>query len=369
MSEASSFRELIETKVKPDFLKMAPPSMKLEAEADYAMQILTNNEFLMKVARSNPVSLVSAMKNVAAIGLSLNPAKKQAYLIPRSVKIGNDFVSKVFLEPSYMGLCDVATQSGDIEWVQARCVYSNDEFTDNGIGEKPTHRYNAFGKDRGEFVGVYCVAKTKEGDYLTTLMDADQINSIKERSESWKAFKAGKAKSGGPWQSDFEEMAKKSVVRNAFKTWPKTGNMERLEQAVHLSNENEGFDPITTAPELNEFTAEQKKHFDHLITKSDAMGMAVFMSSMDHGVQTALYNSFEKGTITKYKNIVSKLEMDGRKQIEDIKQVIIDAAQTGDDLAVKELLPDLSQEVTDWLMEKFDNETRGFVMLCQQEAA
>lgn len=365
MTEQTGFRALIDSKVKPDFLKLAPATIRLEAEADYAMQLLANNEYLMNVAKSNPGSLVSAMKNVAAVGLSLNPAKKQAYLIPRSVKIGNDWVNKVFLEPSYMGLCDVATQSGNIQWVQAKCVYSNDTFEDNGPGKAPTHKYNPFDSfdQRGHFVGVYCVAKTKDGDFLTTTMNAEQVHSIRDRSEAFKK------RQSGPWVTDFEEMAKKSVLRQAFKTWPKTANMERLEHAVSLSNENEGFEPIVSAPEMSQFTAEQKKHFDHLITKSDAMGMAVFMSSLDHGVQTALYNSFEKGTITKYKQIVTKLEMEGKSLIEDIRVAVSESAELGDDLAVKELLPELSQEVTDWLMARLSDEARRFVQQCQKEAA
>src|SRR5690606_28649385 len=106
--------------------------------------------------------------------------------------------------------------------VQANVVHENDEFIDNGPGQRPTHKYNAFSKDRGPFAGVYAVAKTRTGDYLTTIMAADEVNGIMARSEAYKAFKEKKKGNGGPWVSDFEEMAKKSVVRRGFKMWPKT---------------------------------------------------------------------------------------------------------------------------------------------------
>ncbi len=203
------------------FKEVAPVSINFESEKGFAIQHLMNNSYLMSVAEGNHASLLQAISNVAFIGLSLNPAEKQAYLIPRTVKIDNKFVSKIFLEPSYMGLCKLATDSGSIEWVQANCVRENDTFQDNGPGERPTHMYNAFSKARGEFVGVYCVAKTHTGDFLTTVMDCDDVYSIRERSEAWKKGKFG------PWATDFNEQAKKTVVRRGFKMWPRT-NLNRM---------------------------------------------------------------------------------------------------------------------------------------------
>ncbi len=181
------------------FKEIAPEHMKYATEVGFAKQLMEGNGFLRKAAMENPKSLGHAITNVAAIGLSLNPAEKLAYLITRNVKVGqNQWETRVFLDPSYMGLIRLATDSGNIKWIQANCVYSNDEFCDNGPGEKPTHKYNAFAKheDRGEFVGVYCVAKTIDGDYLTTTMPAEDVYSIRDRSEAWKAKTAGKTTRG-----------------------------------------------------------------------------------------------------------------------------------------------------------------------------
>jgi len=295
------------------FKQVAPPAINYEAEKGFAMQILSNNTFLMKVAMEHNASLAQAITNVAAIGLSLNPAEKQAYLITRTVKEGNKWISKIFLEPSYMGLCKIATDSGSIEWVQADCVYANDKFMDRGVGEKPDHSYNAFSKERGDFVGVYCVAKTHTGDYLTTLMDKEAVDSVMERSEAVKAMKERNKGSGGPWISDFNQMAKKSVIRQAFKMWPRTN--ERAAEAVHMSNENEGFEPLQTSPEITDFTGDQKSYFDQLIEKGDPLGMYVFSCSFDltdassagATIWVSLLHSFEKGSKGKYQALVHHL--------------------------------------------------------------
>jgi recombination protein RecT len=349
--------------VAEDFKSVAPSTIQFKAERSYALQLLQNNDYLMRVAESNPISLAQAIKNVAAIGLSLNPAKKQAYLIPRSIKFNGQFINKVFLEPSYMGMCDLATGLGTIAWIQARCVYDEDKFIDNGPGQLPTHTYDAFAKQqkRGEFVGAYCVAKTKDGDFLTTTMNAEAILLVRKKSEQWKKSQSG------PWKDHFEEQAKKTVVRNAFKMWPKGEHMERLEQAIHISNENEGFEPLVTSPETRSFTAEQKKYFDKLISNGDDIEMFCFMGQLDHGIQSNLYNSFEKGSITKYKNIVSGLIAEGQRKITDITVVIEDAVKSNDEFAIKELIPDLSQEAIDYLLMNTSDEAGKLLSECRKE--
>lgn len=337
MSDQTNLVSIID-KTQERFMAIAPSYMKYDSEKGFAIQILTNNPFLHSVAQKNPTSLCQAITNVAAIGLSLNPAKKEAYLIPRTVKIGNNYEQRIFLEPSYIGLCKLATDSGSIEWIQARPVYMSDEFSDNGPGEKPTHKYNAFAKDRGEFIGVYCVAKTSKGDYLTEIMTAGDVYSIRDRSEQYKKSKSG------PWVSDFIEQARKTVVRRATKMWPKT-NLHRLSEAVELSNQNEGFEPIVTSPSLGQYTVDQKEYFDSLITGANALGMYVFQQTItDETIFINLFHSFEKGKKGKYQSIVNDLLSRGLSMCLDIRNHLTNAEQSRDDLCIKEIIGDLSAD-------------------------
>ncbi|MES2367725.1 MAG: recombinase RecT [Pseudomonadota bacterium] len=347
--QVERYDQVIE-KAADRFARNAPKHIRFENEKGYAIQLLQNNSYLMQVANENPGSLLQAITNIAAIGLSLNPAKKQAYLITRNVKIGDKWISKIFLEPSYVGLCDLATMSGSIEWIQANCAYENDEFIDNGPGERPTHKYNAFSKDRGAFAGVYCVAKTKGGDYLTDIMPAEDVNSIMARSEAYKAFKEKNKGNGGPWVSDFIEMAKKSVVRRAFKMWPKTAESERLENAIMLSNDNEGFAPIITSPALGQYSADQKGLFDQLISKSDALEMFVFTKTLDEAVFSNLYHSFEKGQKGKYQRIVDDLVQKGFAQMRDIAEQINELAENGEETAIAEAVQGFSNDALEHLV-------------------
>lgn len=352
MSDNKSIAEVIEI-AGERFKQIAPAHMKYESEKGFAIQLLKNNDYLMSVALASPQSLQQAITNVAAIGLSLNPAEKQAYLITRTIKTKDangkeKWDKRIFLEPSYVGLCKLATDSGSIEWVHAAAVHEHDDFTDNGPGEKPTHKYQAF-KDRGAMVGVFCTAKTKGGDYLTTIMDMAKITSVRDRSEAWKAKMDGKAKTGGPWESDFEEMARKTVVRNAFKLWPRTDERRysMLAEAIELSNQNEGFEPIQTSPNIGTVTPQQKEHFDHLIETADAFGMYVFslgMREISDNVWISLYHTFPKGQKGKYQKVVDELCARGQSVFVDILDGLRQAIAAGDDMAAKELTESLDKE-------------------------
>ncbi len=199
------------------------------AEALYAFQMCKKNDYLAQVAFNNPMSLRMAMVNVAAVGLSLNPATSLAYLVPRD--------GQVILDISYQGLIKIATDIGSILWAKAEMVYENDEFEYRGVSREPNHRFNPFKKDRGEFVGVYCIAKTPDGDYLVETMTAAEVYQIRDLSMAY--VKKGK----GPWVEFFGEMTKKSVLKRASKTWPKSAREDRLQTAVRILNDHEGFRP------------------------------------------------------------------------------------------------------------------------------
>lgn len=213
---------------------LSEPSLSFDREAGFAMQAIQGNDYMLKVAMGNRQAVVNAVTNIAAIGISLNPAKKQAYLVPRD--------GKVCLDISYMGLMDLAMASGAIRWAQAELVHASDRFELNGLDRPPTHSFNPFGGDRGDIVGAYVVVKTSDGDYLTTCMSKADIDAIMNRSQSVKSGKSS------PWKTDYGEMAKKTVVKRAYKYWPKT---EQLEQAIHHLNTEgaEGLAPAGPQPD------------------------------------------------------------------------------------------------------------------------
>lgn len=233
-------------------------------ESQFAIQYFQRNDYLAKTALSNPTSAQNAIINVAAIGITLNPASKLAYLVPRD--------GMVCLDISYMGLLHLAQSTGSIKWGQCKLVYSNDTYESNGLDTAPTHKYNAFG-DRGDVVGGYCTVKTADGDYLTEEMSLAEIKATEATS---------KAKNG-PWKNFWEEMARKTIVKRASKYWPRA---ERLDNAIHVINEDEGVyqEPVMAHKSEEDIREDERRRqqevIDHVQSLCDEMAQAESMDDL-----------------------------------------------------------------------------------------
>lgn len=189
-----------------------------QREAMFALQAVSGSEHLQKCS---PDSLRHAVINVASVGLTLSPAHKLAYLVPRD--------GKACLDISYIGLVKIATDSGSVAAAHATIVRKNDGFEYFDAFTHPAHKFDPFAtaEDRGEVIGVYAVAKLGNGITQIETLSLQEIEKIKAKS---------KAKTG-PWTEWFEEMAKKSVIKRASKMWPRT---ERLSKAVQILDEHQG---------------------------------------------------------------------------------------------------------------------------------
>lgn len=193
-----------------------------QREAMFALQCVGGSDHLQKC---DTESLRNAVINVASVGLTINPAMKLAYLVPRK--------GKACLDISYIGLVKIATDSGGVLAVAAIPVRSFDRFLYRGPFEAPEHQFNPFASesDRGEIVGVYTIAKLASGVTQIETLSREEIDKIRAMSKA----------SSGPWFDWFEEMVKKSVIKRASKLWPRT---ERLAAAEAILNEHQGNETI-----------------------------------------------------------------------------------------------------------------------------
>ena len=209
---------------------LSDSSIKWEKEKQFAIQLLQGNNTLANTAMSNQASLQNAIINVASIGISLNPANKHAYLVPRD--------NKVCLDISYIGLLHLAMIGGSIKWGQCKLVMKGDEYQSNGLDKAPSHKYDPFNAERDVIIGAYCTVKTVDGSYLTEEMSIKEINEIKDKCAK------GTSSKYSPWVNFFGEMAKKTVVKRASKYWP---SVEKLNHAIDYLN-NEGGEGIEFEP-------------------------------------------------------------------------------------------------------------------------
>lgn len=207
-------------------------------EISFALQAVQQNPGL---SECDPQSILKAVVNAGNIRLTLNPAAKEAYLVARYNRVTNS--KEASLEPSYIGLIQLAIRAGGILSMNAQPVYENDEFRLN-IADNTTPVYHSpclVSSKRGGLMGVYAIATLTNGARQVEWMDIEEVNAIRERSDSWKAYNEGKVKTC-TWLTDYVEMARKSVVKRIIKYLPKSqGPMQQaLQDAVQSDNEDYG---------------------------------------------------------------------------------------------------------------------------------
>ena len=162
-----------------------------------------------KLAATTPQSFLAAMMTAAQLGVEPNTPLGQAYLIP--YYNSKTRCSECQFQLGYKGLIDLAYRSGEVSVIQAQVVYANDEFTFS-FGLDPQLRHIPAHENRGEPIYVYAMFRTKDNGYGFEVMSMEDIRTF--------AQQYSKTYGSGPWQTNFEEMAKKTVLKRVLKYAP-----------------------------------------------------------------------------------------------------------------------------------------------------
>lgn len=157
-----------------------------------------------KLQQCNPTSFLAAMMQSAQLGLEPNTPLGQAYLIP--------YGNQVQFQVGYKGMLDLAQRTNKYKNIQAQIVYSNDEF-EIEYGLNPVLKHIPYmDGDRGHIIGYYAVYNLVNGGQGFEYMTREEV----ERH----AKKFSKTYNNGPWKTDFDEMAKKTVLKKLLKYAP-----------------------------------------------------------------------------------------------------------------------------------------------------
>lgn len=209
---------------------------KIKQEISFALQLINKSSQLQKCT---PQSLQVAVLNISNIGLSLNPAAKEAYLIPRWNGVSKTMEAS--LEPGYVGLVKLLTDAGSVKSMTCQLVNENDFFeVDLANNQQPVKHIPELSRSkRGNIKGAYALATLVDGTRQVEYMSLEDIDEIKGRSETFKAYTDGKIKSC-TWVSDFGEMARKTVIKRIYKYLPRTGRMDKIDEAIKHDNSDFG---------------------------------------------------------------------------------------------------------------------------------
>lgn len=206
---ATTEKKTMQTYIKSmegEIKKALPSVMTPERFTRMVLSAISTNP---KLGSCTPPSFLGAMMSAAQLGLEPNTPLGQAYILPYQ----NKGVLEAQFQLGYKGLIDLAYRSGEVELVQAHVVYENDKFEcEYGLDAKLVHI--PADKDRGNAVKVYAMFKTKSGGYGYEVMSMDDIR------EHAKKYSKAYSSNYSPWATNFEEMAKKTVLKKCLKYAP-----------------------------------------------------------------------------------------------------------------------------------------------------
>lgn len=236
MSEKQTALQVVHQKIyTPDFTKALKAVLPQTANKDRWLALAWQASKTLKwKSNLDPNSVLVSLYEGAKLGLEFNPTMGEAYLVPFNCKMrlpsGQDTWRNIctFI-PGYKGLIKLARRAG-VKDIQARVVYSNDEF-DYYVDENGPHiMWRPVAKNRGEPMWVISRAILEDGTY--SIMDPlpwDKVESIKQQNLK-------RSKNTGPWKTHEEEMGQKTGIRRHCKVLPQEA---MLAEALHLDEQAE----------------------------------------------------------------------------------------------------------------------------------
>jgi recombination protein RecT len=204
MSNAlAEIRPAIE-KMAPQFKAALPAHIPVERFVRTTLTAVQTNPELINADRR---TLFASATRAAQMGLL--PDGREGAIVT--------FGGKCQFMPMLGGVLKLVRNSGELASIDAQIVYKNDKFTYRpGIDLVPAHEPDWFG-DRGDIVGVYAVAKMKDGAAYVEILSKKQVEQVRNVS---------RAKSSGPWVTWWDEMARKTAIRRLAKRLPLSTDLD-----------------------------------------------------------------------------------------------------------------------------------------------
>lgn len=211
VKKQSPLQEIRTTMESPEMRQQIKMALPAHVNVDKFIRVITtavaNEPRLLEAGR---LSFYNACMKAAADGLV--PDGKEAALVT--------FGSEVSYMPMVAGILKKIRNSGELESIYSEVVHKSDKFKfQPGIDSVPDHQPEWFEK-RGDAIGVYAVAKTKDGGVYVEIMNKEQVMAIR-----------AVAKTKNIWDGAFGlEKWKVACIRRLSKRLPMSTDLEEFQK-------------------------------------------------------------------------------------------------------------------------------------------
>ena len=196
------------------------------------LTLVNNNNLLQK---ANPTSVLAAAATAASLDLPVNPSLGLAWIVP----YGNGAQFQL----GYRGAIALAMRSGQMKSIVMTEVYEGECKCWNRF----TETFEFGDRVSDNIIGYYARFETINGFVKATFWTKEEV--LKHAKRFSKSFNRG------PWQSDFDAMAKKTVLLSIIKTYaPMSIEMQSAfesDEKVATFNETTGQEEFIDAEVLD----------------------------------------------------------------------------------------------------------------------
>lgn len=162
------------------------------------LQTVNNNKLLEK---ADPKTVLNAAATAASLDLPINQSLGRAWIVP--------FKGQAQFQIGYKGFVELAQRSGKYRAINAIAVYEN-QF--EGFDSLEERLLGDFTKDgEGKVVGYAAYFELLNGFKKTVFWSTERVHEHAKRFS--KSF------NNGPWKTDFDAMAKKTVLKHTLANW------------------------------------------------------------------------------------------------------------------------------------------------------
>lgn len=227
-------------KMAAQFKAVMPTQEHVERFIRITVTAVQQNAKLLDADRN---SFYAACMKAAQDGLL--PDGKEAVLTVYNTNVGSkdkpDWKSICQYQPMVEGMMKKLRLSGEIVGApRVHVVKANDAF-EYQLGDEEVIVHKPALSERGETIGAYSIIVFTDGARSREYMSRSEIDAIRARS---------KTPDYGPWKTDFDEMARKTVFRRHSKRLPKSTDLDNV-----LASDDDTFvpfadrQPASAAPE------------------------------------------------------------------------------------------------------------------------
>lgn len=204
----------------------------------FTRMVMTAVSQTPKLQQCTPQTFIAAMLTAAQLGLEPNTPLGQAYLIP--------YGTVCQFQIGYKGFIELTHRSGQLKNIEAHVVYENDDFDfEYGLEAKLSHKPAKANK--GEPIWVYAIYHLNNGGYGFEVMSWEECLLHGQ--------KYSKTYNNGPWKTNPEEMAKKTMIKKVLKYAPLKSEFTAVDETVQTIEFDNGEINVVPVSDAIEGTA------------------------------------------------------------------------------------------------------------------